>query len=468
MRVAIVGAGLAGLACGCELTERGHDVTVFEKRPWAGGKAYSFTDPDTGETVDNGQHIFMRCTTAYVDFLRRIGTLHLTMLQRRLSVPVIGAEGRVAHLAASPLPAPLHLLPSFARYAHLALYERARIARAVTAISRMRRENRAEYAHDSFARWLRSRGQSESAIREFWDLIVVPALNCRSEQASAETALFVFQEGFLRSAESAALGLPRVGLSELHADPALRYIEARGGKTYLRTTIDEVEIASGGFSAIRRADGARERFDACVIALPPRAARAILPADWRDAAPFQLLGQFDTSPIVNVHLWFDGPVSDLPFAAFAACELQWCFNRTRIALLKRGARLEYGQNGQSADREAHLVLSLSAADEYLALEKPEILDHLLPQLHRALPASRTRRLRRAVVVKEPDATFVPAPGLRRPGNHTPVRHLFLAGAYTDTGWPATMESAVRSGLAAAEAVDARIAAPLDRAALVVA
>jgi squalene-associated FAD-dependent desaturase len=440
MNVAIIGSGLAGLACGCELADRGHRVTLFERRPWAGGKAYSFVDAETGQTIDNGQHIFMRCTTAYIDLLTRLGTLPRTRMQERLRVPVLDADGRVAVIAASPLPAPMHLLPSFAGYAHLPVLERARVAQAAATIARMSPAERDGFDDDrTFADWLRSRGQSETSISEFWDLIVVPTLNCRSERASAAQALFVLQEGFLASSGSAAVGLPLDGLSELHVVPAIGYIERRGGDLRLRAAVGTVGLESDGRVALRLGDGTSERFDACVIALPPAQAIAVVPPAWRSMPPFDALSRFETSPIINVHLWFDGSVADFEFAAFTGCELQWCFNRTRIA-------------GKSGAGEEHLVLSLSAADAFIELEKGELLERLLPQLERVLPQTRARRLRRSVVIKETDATFVPSPGLRRPGNGTFVPNVAIAGAYTDTGWPATMESAVRSGLAAARAI----------------
>lgn len=444
MKVAVVGAGLAGLAAGCELVDRGHRVTLFERRPWPGGKAYSFIDQETGETVDNGQHIFMRCTTAYIEFLRRLGTLHLTRIQERLSVPVLDASGRLSVLAASTLPPPVHLLRSFVTYAHLPLRERVRVARGVTAIARLPMEQRESFAGETFAGWLRARGLSEFVIREFWDLIVVPTLNCRSDRASAAQALFVFQEGLLASSTSAAIGLPLAPLSELHGMPAVRYIESRGGEVRLRAGKESLVISEGRFAGLRHPVGAEECFDACVIALPPAQALDIVPPVIRRESPFCDLIAFETSPIVNLHLWFDGPVMDHEFVAFTGCELQWAFSRTRIA-------------GRSDDTRDHIVLSLSAADEILDLEKQELVARLLPQLERALPRARSRKLLRTVVIKEPDATFVPSPGLRRPTNTTTLPNLTLAGAYTDTGWPATMESAVRSGMSAARALDDRAA-----------
>lgn len=442
MRVAIIGGGLAGLACGCELADAGHRVTVFERRPWTGGKAYSFVEPETGETVDNGQHVFMACTTAYIAFLRRLGSLHLTRRQRRLRVAVFDGRGRRSDLAAAPLPPPLHLLPSFAIYRHLSLADRALVARGVAAIGRVRAGRRQDFDAMTFGDWLRREHQTEAVIRDFWDLIITPALNCRCDDASAAQALFVFQEGFLASAESAAIGVSAAGLSELHAAPAVSYIEARGGEVLGRAAIDGIDVRGGHVRALLTANGERMAFDAYVSALPPPQLLGVLPEDARAQPPFAWLAAMRMSPIVNLHLWYDRPVMDLDFAAFTGSDMQWVFNRSRIS-------------GAASDSGEHLVLSQSAAHRLAGLDKGELIDLLLPQLERALPRVRTGRLVRSTVIKELDATFVPAPGLRRPGAETPIDNLFLAGAYTDTEWPATMESAVRSGIAAACSIVAK-------------
>jgi squalene-associated FAD-dependent desaturase len=437
MRVAVIGAGLAGLAAGCELADRGHQVTLYERRPWAGGKTYSFVERETQEAVDNGQHIFMPCMTAYVGFLRRLGTLRLTRRQRRMRVPVFDAAGRRSDLWAAALRPPFHLAAAFTVYRHVAPADKLRIARALIAIMRTNAEQRDACNAETFAAWLRRHGQSATAIRDFWDLIVVPTLNARSAEASAAQALFVFQEGFLKSSDATAIGIPAVGLSQLHVEPALRYIKRRGGTIRPGCGVTGIELGAGGVTGIALTSGEHVSADAYIAALPPADLLQLLPAAARTEAPFARLDRFRTAPIVNLHLWFDGPVADFDFAAFVGSDLQWIFNRSRIG-------------GADPARGEHLVVSLSAAGRYVGLGKRELEELFLPQLQRALP--RARKLRRSVVIKEPDATFLAAPGLVRPRNETPFANLFLAGAYTATGWPATMESAVRSGTAAAAAL----------------
>jgi squalene-associated FAD-dependent desaturase len=443
VNVGVIGAGLAGLAAACELADLGHRVTVYERRPWAGGKTYSFVDRETGCEIDNGQHVFMACTTSYTSFLRRLGTLGLTRRQRRLHVPVLDADGRRSHLAASALPAPLHLAPSFLRYAHLGLAEKARIAKLLASVALSSGANGAGLEHESFAGWLRIRGQPEGTIAGFWDFLVLPTLNARAGEVSAAAALFVLKEGFLASPTSAAIGIPAVPLSRLHVDPAVRYVEARGGEVRPGCGVERVCVEAGRVTALLLRDGSRAQHEAYVCAVPHTRLPQLLPAGVTDRAPLAALAEIPVSPIVNLHLWFDRPVAEFAFAAFVGCELQWVFNRSRLDLSR-------------APGEHHLVISLSGAGAYMALDRRALLERFLPQLRRALPASREAELVRTVVVKEPEATFVPAPGVVRPGPVTEFENFLLAGAYTSTGWPATMESAVRSGLTAARALHHRL------------
>ncbi|MXZ46022.1 MAG: FAD-dependent oxidoreductase [Chloroflexi bacterium] len=440
MRVGIIGAGLAGLSAGLELADRGHEVELLERRPWAGGSTYSFAHDETGDEVDNGQHVFMQCTTAYVAFLERIGTLGLTHRQDRLHVPVFDEDGRRSDLGAANLPLGLHLAPALLRYRHLTWRQKAQIVRAFLALRLMRRDERDRLDGMTFEEWLRSHGQSPDTIREFWDFLVIPTLNCRAEESSASQALFVIEEGFQRDPGAAALGVAGVGLSTLHVDPAVRAIEERGGTLTTRAPIDRIEVDGGRVAALVLRGAEERSFDAYVSALAPWRLLGLLPDEVRGEGAFADLASFEPASILNVHLWFDRPVADFAFAAFIRSEVQWVFNRSRAG-------------GEDETQGQHLVVSISAPGELFELNREALRDRLLPQLHRALPASRDAKLAHYAVVKEPEATFVPAPGLQRPGPRTPLANLYLAGAYTDTGWPATMESAVRSGLAAAAAVE---------------
>lgn len=441
MRVGIIGAGLAGLAAGLELADRGHDVEVLERRPWAGGATYSFDDDETGDEVDNGQHLFMECTTAYRAFLERLGTLHLTYRQERLRVPVFDQDGRRSDLWASNLPLGLHLAPALLRYGHLSWRQKAEIVRAMLSLQFMPVHERGRLEQITFEEWLRERGQSADTIREYWDFLVIPTLNCRAHQASASQALFVLEEGFQKSPSAAALAVPAVGLSKLHVEPAIGAIEARGGRVSRRAGVERIEVEEGRVAGLVLGGDDRRNFDAYISALAPWRLAPLLPESVRSEAPFAALAAFEPAPILNLHLWFDRPVADFHFGAFIRSEVQWAFNRSRIG-------------GEDETDGQRLVLSISAPGELFSLSQEEVCERVLPQLRRALPAAREAELVRYRVTKEPEATFVPAPGLSRPGTRTPLPNFYLAGSYTNTGWPATMESAVRSGLVAARAVEA--------------
>lgn len=440
MRVGVLGAGLAGLAAGCELAELGHEVTLIERRPWAGGKTYSFAD-ESGHQVDNGQHVFMACTTEYIAFLRRLGTLKLTRRQKRLRVPVFDQNGHRSFIVAQNLRSPLHLAKSLLGFRALSPAERLRLIPVLSRVSRMSATDREALPDGNFAHWLAARGQSARVIERFWDFLVLPTLNCRSGQAGVRDALFLLQEAFLASPTSSAVGLSAVGLSDLHVTPAVRYIEERGGHLRTGERIRQFQCEGDRLSAVVT-DEARFAFDAYVCALPPWDLTPLLPPELSEQPPFAWLSAFQSSPIINLHLWFAQPVVGFAFAAFTGNELQWVFNRSKL----------------DADPESagqHLVLSLSGAGGLMSLGKQELADRLMPQLRRALRMDNFAEVTRVMAIKEPAATFVPAPGLRRPPVETPISNLVLAGAHTDTGWPATMESAVRSGLAAARSLHAR-------------
>lgn len=439
-RTAIVaGGGLAGLTAACALADAGWQVTLLEKRPFPGGRAYSYTDRATGVEVDNGQHVFLGCCTEYIRLLERLGVRGRAHLQKRLRVPVVDKVWGRSVLQASALPAPFHLLPSLLRFRSLSPLDKALAAVALSSLRSTDRARHPELDDITFGDWLAARRQSQRAIRSLWNLIVQPTLNDDVTRVSADLALMVFQEGFLRSRTGANVGWAKVGLSRLIGDAAVRYIEQRGGRVQLGEGLRGVEVEGGRVAGIWTEAGER-RADACVIALPPKSALEVLPEGVRRDPFFSRVERIGASPIVNVHLWYDRPVWDLQFAAFLNTPVQWVFNKTALC----------GLDGPGQ----YLDISLSGAHDFVDLPNAEIVALFTRELWSLLPRSRGAEVTRALVVKQRDATFAPRPGVRklRPGQVTPVPNLFLAGDWTETGWPATMEGAVRSGLAAAQAV----------------
>ena len=434
--VTVIGGGLGGITAACELAEAGLKVTLVEKRPFLGGRAYSYVDKRSRVEVDNGQHVFLGCCREYIGLLKRLGVWHKAHLQRRLHVRVIDKVWGESRLRSERLPPPLHLLPSLLRFRSLSPAEKVRAAYAMASIRSLDRGAHPELDDITFADWLRARGQTENAVRGFWNLIVLPTLNGDITTVSADLALMVFQEGFLRDRDGANVGWSRVGLSALLAEAAREYIESRGGEVLLDCAISGVRVEDGRAVA----GGLEEPADYVVLAADPRSLLSLLPKALREEPFFSRIEALTSSPIVNVHLWYDRQVTDLEFAAFLNTPLQWVFNKSKL----------WGQEGDGQ----YLDVSLSGAEEFVDMPTREIVELFGREVQSLFPAARTAEIRRALVVKQRDATFAARPGVARlrPPQRTPLGNLFLAGDWTATGWPATMESAVRSGCLAAREV----------------
>jgi squalene-associated FAD-dependent desaturase len=432
-RVVVVGGGLAGLAAALACADAGAAVTLLEARPRLGGATFSFRRD--GLTVDNGQHVFLRCCTAYRGFLRRIGSEGRVVLQRRMAIPVVAPGGRVSWLRRSALPAPLHLARSLATYRHLTLNARSRAG--LTALA-LRRLDPADPALDriSFGAWLRARREPVGAIEALWELIALPTLNLRADGASLALAAMVFRTGLLTDSAAADVGYARVPLSELHGEPAARALERTGARVHLRAAVRAVAPGEDGEWRVRLDDGTVDA-DAVVVAVPHDRAKAMLPPG---ATPTQR--RWDAigfSPIVNVHVLYDRPVMTAPFVAGIRSPVQWAFDRGAVT---------------GAPPGRFLAVSISGAHAEIDERVETLRVRFLPALAEILPAARGAGVDRFFVTREPRATIRQEPGVGalRPPQQTNLPGLALAGAWTDTGWPATMESAVRSGLAAAREV----------------
>jgi squalene-associated FAD-dependent desaturase len=439
--VVVVGGGLAGITAALACADAGLPVTLLETRPRLGGATSSFR---RGELViDNGQHVFLRCCTAYRGLLARLGTAHLAALQPRLDIPVLAEGGRSARLRRSRLPAPLHLAGSLARYGLISWPERIAFARAARALQKVDRDDPAT-DRQSFGGWLARHGQSPAAIAALWDLVGVATLNAKADAASLSLAATVFQVGLLSDADAGDVGVPSVPLQVLHGDAAGRALADAGVQVHLATKATEIERRGAGWAVHTRAGGCHESA-ALVLAVPAETAAGLLP-DGALPGPASRLAALGRSPIVNVHVHYDRRVLDEPFVAGVGTPVQWMFDRT-------------GPSG--AAHGQYVALSLSAADEYVDRGVHELRAQLLPAVERLLPRAGQARVLDFFVTRERAATFRPAPGtaVLRPGPVTGLPGLFLAGAWTATGWPATMEGAVRSGAAAADAALVCLAAP---------
>jgi squalene-associated FAD-dependent desaturase len=440
--VVVAGGGLAGITAALRLADAGCAVTLLEAKPRLGGLTASFRRGDLD--IDTGQHVFLRCCTSYRALLDRLHVTDLTTLQPRLDVPVVRAsDGWRARISRGRLPVvaglPLHLGASLASYAVMPVGARIAAARAALAL---RSVDPADPLTDdrSFGSWLADHGQPPAAVAALWDLVGVATLNARADDASLALAATVFQLGLLTEAGAADIGWSNVALQQLHGDSASRELAAAGVDVAVHSRVEEVEQQQAGW--VVRTSEVSHHADAVVVALPPVATERVVPT-----AAFDLLtgwsDQLGSTPIVNVHAVFDRAVMDETFLACVGSPLQWLFDRSDASGLHSSH-----PGGQ------YLAASLSAADDLAARPVSELRTMLLPEFERVLPRTAQAELVDFFVTREPHATFRQAPGSGRwrPSATTRLPGLVLAGAHTATGWPATMEGAVRSGDTAAAVV----------------
>jgi squalene-associated FAD-dependent desaturase len=445
--VAVVGGGLAGLTAALACADAGRDVVLLEARPRLGGLTASFTrsSPAGQLSVDTGQHVFLRCCAAYRGLLDRLGVADRVRLQPRLDIPVRAPGRAPVRLRRSGAPAPLHLAGALARYAVLSPADRLRVVAGALALRRVDPADRATDAR-SFGEWLARHGQNARTVEALWDLVGVATLNAPADGASLALAATVFQEGLLSDAAAADIGWPLVPLGELHGDAGARALAAAGAE--VRTAVRVTGLTSTGSTttgagwqlALAGRDGPDTlAADAVVLAVPPPAAERLLPAGALDL-PAGWAARLGSAPIVNVHVVLDRPVLDEPFLAGVGTPVQWVFDRTGPSGLTGGGQ--------------YLAVSLSAARGTVDRPAADVLAGVLPALRALLPAAADARVVDAFVTRERTATFDPRPGTAasRPAPRTRLPGLAVAGAWTATGWPATMEGAVRSGAAAAAAL----------------
>lgn len=422
----VVGGGLAGMAAAFALRDRGEPVVLLERRPFLGGRAFSFPDPDTGAVIDNGQHVLVGACDRLRAFLERIGSRGAFRRQRRLRLPILDGRGRRGDLAAAPLPPPFHLAAALLGYRHLDPADRRSV---LSACRDLARPDAGRPDDRSLGAWLADRGATPAAIERFWEPIVRPALNVRVAESSLPLSAFLVRRALRAGPGAGALWLPTTGLSAAIGSPALARLRAAGADVRLEVRVSGLETSGGRVTAVRLQDGSSVPARRVVSALPPEGADRLL----RSAGAASDHARLGRSAIVNVYLWYDRPLLDMPFAGTFGSPLQWIFDRSRILGREAGGWC--------------VGISLSAADDLANRPKEALADLCDAALGRLFPARGAARLERAAVVKEPRATFRAVPGAeaRRPGPATGIAGLFLAGDWTGTGWPATMEGAVRSG-----------------------
>jgi squalene-associated FAD-dependent desaturase len=455
--VVVIGGGLAGITAAIRLRESGAAVTVLEARPWLGGATCSFSRGE--KVIDNGQHVFLRCCTEYQALLARLGMTGSVSMQERFDVTVLTPGGQ-ARLRRNSLPAPLHMSGALARYGLLTPGERLKVGRAALG---MRFANPASPRLDEqrLGDWLGARWQGERARRRLWDLFIISALNIAGDDASTGLAATVIKTALLGRKDAADIGMSAIPLGDLHGKSALRLLTRLGVDVRLASKAAAIEPGGTGSGTagsgpagpgagrfrvpVMSGAGADEALsaDAVVLAVPAAAAARLAPD--RLAASAAQWGELGVSPIVNVHVHYDRRVTRLPFAAALESPVQWVFDKTRAAGVTSGQ---------------YLAVSQSAADDYVDVPSARIREEFLPALEQLFPAAADAKVLDFFVTRERRATFRQGPGTGRlrPGAGTVVPGLALAGAWTETGWPDTMEGAVRSGQNAAEHIISGLAA----------
>jgi squalene-associated FAD-dependent desaturase len=411
------------------LGSAGFEVDIYEARNFLGGRATSWpVGTGDAEMIDNCQHILLRCCVNLLDLYRRLAVENKIRFHREFHF--IEPGGRTSILKRGMLPAPAHFFGSFLKLKFLGMADKIAIARAISAIPRERR-TRTDLDRITMLDWLREKHQTDAAIERYWRQVLVSAVNEELDRMAAAHGFQVFWLGMIAHADSYEMGIPDVPLRELYDEHSL----ARAGAIRIqhRSAVTEIATADASVTAIRWAAG-RADADHYISALPFERLQPLLPGfpiEW---------GSFEHSPITGIHLWFDRPVTSLPHATLLDRTIQWMFNKSE---------------------GRYIQTVVSASRSLLETPRNEVIDLALRELAEFFPAVKEARLEKAQVIKEVRATFSAKPGLEalRPRSRTHLKNFFLAGDWTRSGWPATMEGAVRSGYLAAEAVTEAAGAP---------
>lgn len=489
--VAIVGGGLAGLAAAVGLAENGLPVTLLESRPRLGGRASSIVDRTTGETIDNCQHVTMGCCTNFAHFCRTTGLDRFVRTEPVLYF--VGPDGRTHEFAANGWPAPLHLAKAFRNLGYLTFRDRLAIARGLRSLALKRRT-----ATDSrsFAEWLRDHRQTPAAVEFFWHVVLVSALSESLDRIDVGHARKVFVDGFLANRQGWQVQIPTVPLDVLYGAELIEWLQRRGVTVRLQTGVERVVSEHDRIVTVELRSGERIAADDCILAVPHSVAPSLLPPGLIDHPTLSRMQQLETSPIASVHLWFDRPITELPHAVFVGRLCQWVFRRSPPLAGRGPAADGEGQHPPSNALQADPAAVPSIAAQWCAVDPSQpstrtpapsaapnasyyqavisasrsldgvpaegIVARVVDELCEVWPAAQKARLIHGRVITERRAVFAPVPGVDRlrPPQQTPIANLQLAGDWTRTGWPATMEGAVRSGFLAAENVLRRRGRPV--------
>lgn len=430
-KVIIIGGGFAGLSAATELSSAGYLVTLAEQRRFLGGRAYSFFDRKTGLDLDNGQHILMGCYKNTLRFLKKIGVTDKLYVQKNLHIDFLDTTGNTSKLDCLPLPAPLHIASGILRFNALPLTGRIRMLRVAGGMRSCESEGSA--GDCSVSEWLNKLGQPKEAQDALWNIITLATLNESPDKASARLFKTVLKQALFRNREGSGIVLPAAPLSRLYVDAAENFIRHREGTIEKGCIASEIMLKDNAVTGIRLQDGRVLKGDYYISAVPYSSLQRILPNK-------RFLHPFTISPIISIHLRFNDPVTDYRFAALLNSPIQWIFNKEKIY--------------RDSSYRGLLSIVISGAHPYVDVPTEKLVDLALGELKKVLPDTHSAKLLYSKVIKERAATFSSVPGvnLNRPSQKTPIQNLFLAGDWTNTGLPATIEGAVISGYQCAERI----------------
>ncbi len=430
--VLIIGGGFAGLAAAVDLAEQGTQVLLLERRNFLGGRAYSFPDKITGDTIDNGQHLMMGCYHHTLNFLHKIGASHKVKFQSNPRVDFLSeAEGH-ASFACPALPAPLHLLVGLSRLKTIGWKDRINALRVGLALKTMN-GNRARLADITVREWLNELGQSARIQSRFWDLLALATLNEAPELASADMFARVLEQAFMHAKQDSTMVIARVGLSDLYTTDAVKFIEARGGEVKMQAGVKTIDFENNRAVGVTLTNGERIAAATIISAVPYFMLKDMLAPELL-AAHFPAVAEFKSAPIVSINLWYDEPVTELEFVGLLDSPIEWVFNKNAIA-------------GDMHKQRQHLALVISGAHQAAPQPKEDLIEMATTEMKRFFPNARHQQPSHAYVIKEQHATISHTVGTarKRPAQKTPLANFFLAGDWTATDLPATIESAVWSG-----------------------
>jgi len=448
--VIVAGGGISGLRAAVDLSSRGRKVLLLEQRQYCGGRAYSFSDAVTSSMVDNGQHLMMGCYHETRRFLRLIGTEHLTLLQPELRIDYLCPSQNDHQLRFNRFPAPFHVVGGLIGFTAIPFNDRIKMLLVAKELMKTSSWKEQELDRLTVDEWLTKLGQSGISRKCLWDVITVGAMNNHPKNVSALMLFRVLRAAFLGNSENASLLIPRAGLGELFADPAVRFIKTHGGEVCTGIGVKKIMLEGTTVKSVLTSKGTVLHAKSFVSAIPWYAFEEVLSANHQtsnlvfDVKSGSIKENFKSSPIISIHLWLDREVTNLDFAALLETRIQWLFNKSTL--------LNEKQKGTSVRQ--YLSLVISAADEFINLNTKRLVEIAMEDLRRVLPRARDAKIVRSLVIKEKRSTFIPSPGLEalRPNARTKLGNLFLAGDWTATGYPATIEGAVMSGIRAAELI----------------